>query len=513
MNKLISAEQAAKLVHSEETVGISGFAFGFGFPEAVCAALDTRFCEERKPERLTLIFGSGCGDGGESPFGLAHFAHTGMVRRVIAGHVGLTGALSDMINRNEIEAYNFPQGVICHLFREIAGGRSGVITHVGLDTFVDPKFEGGRLNDCTTEDLVQHITVQGQDMLFYPALPIQVALIRGTVADEDGNLTVEREGVLLEVLHLAQAAKNSGGIVIAQVESVASRGSLDPRRVEVPGILVDYLVCAPPEHHKMNVSTLYDPALTGELRRPFNQLPSMKMGVRKVIARRCAQELNKGDVVNLGIGMPEGVAAVAFENGAADAVTLTVEAGAIGGIPGMGHNLGASVNLSAMIGQPNIFDLYDGGGLDIAILGLAQVDGAGNVNVSKFNGRTVGCGGFINISQNARRVVFCGTFNAGGTQAHVERGMLKIDREGRVPKFLPSVEQITFSGPHAIDRRQEVLYVTERAVFRLTHRGVELIEVAPGIDIDRDIIDRMGFVPVIQTDLQQMPASCFVDDP
>lgn len=512
MRKVISAKVASQLIKDNDTVALNGFAYGFGFAEGLAKELGKRYEEEQQPQNLTLLFGSGCGDNGKSDFGLDHFAKDGMVKRIVGGHMGLAKKLSNMINENKIEAYNFPQGVVTHLFREIAGGKSGVLTHVGLQTFADPRVEGGKMNEKTVEDLVEVVQIGGKEQLLYHSMPIQVALIRGTRGDEFGNITLEKEGVYLETLHIAQATKNSGGIVIAQVEQLVQHGSLNVREIEIPGMLVDYVVKAEPQDHKLNAGVLYDPSYTGEAVIPVEEIEPMKMSPRKIISKRCAMELEKGMILNLGIGMPEGVASVALEEGISDWTTMTIEAGSIGGVPGSGTNLGGATNVEVIIGQPNMFDFYDGGGLDIAFLGLAQADQQGNINVSKFNGRMMGCGGFVNITQNTKRVVFCGTFTAGKSDIQVADGKLDIRQDGMYKKFVKQVEQITFSGQYANEVGQEVLYITERAVFRLTKMGMELIEIAPGIDLQRDILDKMDFIPVISKQVKEMEHSIFKDE-
>ena len=508
-NKLVSPAEAVAIIRSGDTVACSGFV-GSGTPDELIAALEKRFIDTGGPDDLTLVFAAAPGDGKKR--GLNRLAREGLVKRVIGGHWGLVPKLADMAVGNRIEAWNLPLGTLTQLFRDIAAHRAGVLTKVGLRTFVDPRLEGGRINARTRDDLVRVVEMEGEEWLFYKAFPIHVALLRGTTADLAGNITMEREALTLDNLALAMAAKNSGGFVIAQVERMAAHGALHPRQVQVPGVLVDCVVVATPENHLQTYGTSYSGAFAGEFRVPLDTVKPLPLDERKVIARRCAFELPMGGVVNLGIGMPEGVAAVANEERVLGYVTLTAEPGVIGGVPQSGLDFGAAVNTDAVIHQNQQFDFYDGGGLDMACLGLAQVDGAGHVNVSRFGTRLAGAGGFINISQNARRLVFAGTFTAGGLEVAVEDGRLRIVKEGRQRKFLKQVEQITFNGAYAAECGQPVVYVTERCVFRRGPEGMELVEVAPGIDIARDILAHMDFTPIVR-DPKPMDARIFRDEP
>ena len=495
-NKIVTAAEAVALIRDGDTVACSGFV-GCGTPEELIAALETRFLDTGGPRDLTLMFAAAPGDGKQG--GLNRLAREGLVKRTIGGHYGLVPRLAEMAVDERIEAYNLPLGTLTLLFRDIAGHRAGVLTKVGLGTFVDPRDEGGKCNRRTRDDLVRLMEIDGEEWLFYKAMPVTVALIRGTTADLAGNISMEREALTLDNLALAMAAKNSNGLVIAQVERVCARDGLAPRQVQVPGVLVDCVVLARPENHWQTYATSYNPAFAGEFRVSSESAAPTPLNERKIIGRRCAFELPMGGVVNLGIGVPEAVAAVATEERIISYLSLTVEAGIIGGAPQGGLDFGAAVNNDAVIQQNQQFDFYDGGGLDLACLGMAQADAEGNVNVSRFGKRLAGAGGFINISQSARKVAFAGTFTCAGLQVAVKEGKLSIVAEGRERKFVRRVQQVTFNGSYAAKAGKPVYYVTERCVFRRTAEGMELVEVAPGVDIERDILAQMEFAPIVRS--------------
>jgi len=505
-NKIVSVDEAIAIIRDGDTISVSGFV-GIGTPDELLIALEQRFLREHHPAGLTLVFAAAPGDGKER--GLNRLAHKGLIKRVVGGHWGLVPKIAELAVDNLIEAYNLPLGVVAHLYRDIAARRPGTITKVGLRTFVDPRLQGGKLNNVTTQDIVQLMEIDGETWLRYKTFPINVALVRGTTCDPNGNITMEREALTLDNLAAAMAAKNSRGFVIAQVERIAASDTLNPREVQIPGVLVDCVVLSKPENHLQTYGTPYNHAYSGRHRVPLDRIQPMLLDERKVIARRCAFDLPLGGVVNLGTGMPEGVAAVAAEERILKYVTLTAEPGIVGGVPQGGLDFGTALNPEAVIQQNQQFDFYDGGGLDLACLGMAQADAAGNVNVSRFGRRLAGAGGFINISQNAKKLLFAGTFTAGGLELEIADGKIAIPKEGRASKFIEAVEQVTFSGEYAAEIGQPVYYVTERCVFQRTTLGLELIEVAPGIEIERDILKQMRFKPVITREPKPMDDRIF----
>ena len=413
-----------------------------------------------------------------------------------------------LIEQDKIECYLLPQGVICQLWRAIAGKKIGVITSVGLGTFVDPRINGAKITSITHEDLIKVLEIEGQEFLLYKPFPVDVAIIRGTVADENGNLTMDDESVIMEALPLAMAAKNSGGIVIAQAHNLAMANCLHPKSVKVPGTLIDYVVIAKPENHWQTQQTYFSPALAGHIKIPLTGIPPLPLDARKIIGRRAAVELSSGDVINLGVGIPAVIASTVAEEGMSNRITITTELGVFGGVPALGLDFGGAINAEAMIEHAAMFDYYDGGGLDATFVGLAQADGNGDVNVSRFGKRVAGPGGFINITQNSKKVIFCGMF-AIGSEEVVENGKLRITKQGDGKKFVERVEQITFSGAFAARKKFPVLFITERCVFRLEDQKLILTEIAPGVDMERDIFNMMEFRPTVAPDLKPMDSTLF----
>jgi propionate CoA-transferase len=502
----IDVEAAAGLIRDGDHVLVGGSGGGHAVPEAVLVALADRFQKTGSPRDLTAWSVVALGDWDST--GLGRLAWPGLVKRVVSAGLNNCPKLGALARADLVEAYTLPQGVLAQLCRDLAAGRPGLLTRTGLHTFVDPRRGGGKQSASATDDLVEVVTLHGEEYLFYPTPRVDVALIRGTTADERGNLTMEDEAYFGEQLSIAQGAHNRGGTVIAQVRRVAAAGTLPGKQVKVPGALVDYVVVDPDQ--RQTYLTAFDPAYAGATRRPDAALPALPFDIRKVIARRAALELFPGAIVNLGFGVSNGIAAVAVEEGIHRHVTLTVEQGIVGGVPAGGPDAGAGYNYEAMIDQPYQFDFYDGGGLDLAFLSFAEVDAEGNVNVSRFGAVVNGPGGFVNISQGARRVVFSGSLTADGLEVEPDGvGGVRLRREGRVRKWVPRVEQVTFSGPYARARGQDVRYVTDRAVFRLAPEGLEVTEVAAGVDLDRDVLAQIGFPVRVPPAVRRMDPRLF----
>jgi len=507
MTEIITAKEAAELIQDGSTVATSGFGLA-QWSEEVALAIAERYKESGHPSGIQLIHHAAIGDW--KTRGITHLGLEGLVKRWIGGHVGQAFDLIKLMYANKLESYCLPQGVICQLWREIAAKRPGLLTKVGLGTFVDPRIGGGKMNEVTTEDIVKVVEFEGEEWLFFKKIPLDFALIRGTTADEKGNITFDKESMILDGLPLAQATKNCGGKVIVQVEYLAQAGTLHPKKVKIPGILVDYVVVATQQEACWQTEgTYFNPAFSGDIKIPLKAIPELPLDERKIIARRAAMELIPDAVVNLGVGIPSDVGAIANEEGVTQMMTMTTESGGIGGVPASLPHFGSSYNAEAIIDTYAQFDYYDGGGIDLAFLGLAQIDKDGNNNVSKFGGRAIGIGGFMNVATGSKKVVFCGTFTAGGLKISTGDGTLKIEQEGKNKKFVKEVEQITFSGIYARKSKQEVLYVTERAVFSLKEEGLTLIEIAPGVDLQKDILEQMEFEPKISPDLKQMPPEIF----
>ena len=513
MSKQMTVNDALNLVQDGMTFSFSGFV-ACALPEALLTGLEERFLKTGSPKDLFVFYAGSPGCGEER--GANHLAHEGMVRKLHGGHMGLEKKFESLVNDNKFPAYLVPQGVNVHLLRAIASGKPGVLTKVGLKTYCDPRIEGCKANEAAkAENIVQLLQLNGSDYLLYKSFPIDVCFIKGSTADEDGNISLEREGLFSEVFELAAATHNSGGKVVVQVDRIVQRGSMNAKEVKIPGILVDGIVVGSPENSRQcYAKEEYDPSWACEVKVPVQaDTAALPLNDRKICARRAAMEIRKGSFINFGIGVPQDIAAVLSEEGVADQVVASVESGVIGGVPSGGLGMGTADNPVAMIKHPEMFDIYDGGGLQTTFLGAAEIDAGGNVNVTKFNGRMVGPGGFINISQNTPTVCFCGTFTAGGFRCKVENGRLVILQNGKTVKFKPTVEQVSFSGEYALESGQEVLYITERAVFRLTKDGVTLTEIAPGVELQKDILDQMDFEPAIAKDLKLMDERIFRPEP
>jgi propionate CoA-transferase len=510
-DKVVTAMEAVRLIRDGDVLVVEGFA-GQGFAEELVLALEERFLTTGEPRDLSIVFTVAQGDRGDR--GTSHLCHGGLLKRAMGGHFGMAPDLQKLAVEGAIEAYNLPQGVVAQLLRDTGAGKPGLLTRVGLGTFADPRHGGGKVNDATTADRVRLLEIDGEEFLFYDAFEqLDVAFLRGTSGDQAGNISMEKEALTLEALEVAVAVHNKAGLVIVQVERLVANGCLRPKDVRIPGVLVDCVVVASsPERHTQSWGTTYNPAMSGEVRQPMSDIAAIALNPRKVIARRAAMELRANAVVNLGIGVPEGVAAVAAEEGILEYLTLTAEPGVIGGMPAGGLDFGSAVNPDAILAQPSQFDFYDGGGLDAAFLGMAQADRHGNVNVSRFGPRLAGAGGFINISQNSKAVYFLGTFLAPA-RTEVRNGQIATTDGPAAAKFLADVQQRTFSGEYAVQSGQPVMYITERCVFVLTEHGMRLTEIAPGVHLENDILAHIEFEPIIDGTPSLMDRRIFLDGP
>ena len=510
-SKVMDVSAALDLIKDGDSVAVAAAGGMKGYPDYVVKALEDRYLETKHPAGLTLF--AGCGHGSAGHGAGNRFGHPGFLKRFVSSHPMPTPGICKFIASGEIEAYCFPQGVHNQLYRCIAAKQPGLLTKIGIGTYVDPRQDGGKLNAVTTEDLVDIMTIDGEEYLFYRARPITVALLRGTIADELGNVTIEEEPLKLEILETALAAKASGGKVIVQVKYAAAAGTLKAKDVVVPGEIVDaVVVCDEPDvYHRQTSGTANSPYLSGVLVCPSGEMskPKEVLADEDIVCRRAVHELSLGSIVNVGIGIGAGVGAVADVEGVIKDVTFTYELGTFGGTPQTKADTGATINVTAYVAQPSMFDYYHGGGLDIAFLGAAQIDAEGNVNVSHFGGKAAGQGGFIDISQTAKKVVFCTTFTTKGFECSIEDGSLVIKNDGSVPKIVEKVDQITFNGKLSREKGQEIVICTERAVFRLVKEGVMLTEIAPGADLEKDILGKMGFKPIISDDLKVMDKRIF----
>ncbi len=513
MTKFINLEDVMNLIKDEDTVGVGGFC-GFAAPDSILREIGRAYEKSGHPKALKIVTPAAAGDGTDDGWGLAALRADGLIDEIYTSVLTLPTALQKSASENKIACYMLPLGVFGHMFRALAGHEPGVLTHVGLHTYCDPREEGCLMNEkakSSGKKLVDLITVGGKEYLFYNNVPMNVCIMRGTYADSEGNISIEHEAVWAETLEMALAVHNNGETVIFQVEKIVKAGSLDPRFVVVHKSTVDYVVLSKSGEHLQNYGFQdFRPELCGEAKIPLAHINPMDFDVRKIIARRAAMEIKKGELVNIGLGISDGVSLVANEEGLP--IMMSIETGLMGGVPMSKIALGASVNPEAIYTMPETFDLYNGGGLDLSFLSAAQVDQKGNVNVSKFAGRIIGPGGFINISQNTHKMCFLGTFTAGKMDIRCHDKKLVIAQDGAHAKFVNHVEQITFSGQYALETGQDITYITERAVFKQESGGLILTEIAPGVNLERDILAKMDFVPAIADDLKCMDARIFCEE-
>lgn len=511
-NNFIKADEAVNFINDGDTILNVGMTLA-GSSESILKAIEKSFLNNNKPKKLTLVHSAGQSDRKN---GIQHLAHEGLIKRIIGSHWGLQPKWMDMITNNKVEAYCLPQGQMAQLYRSMACGLPGKMSKVGLGTFVDPRVEGGKMNDITEdlEDISQIIKINNEEYMFYEQIPINVCIVRGTTADEMGNITMEDEAMKLEALPAVLATKRYGGKVIVQVKRTVEKGNLHPKDVVIPGVFVDSIVVSdnPFEDHRQTSSWYFDPSYSGDQRAPLKTITPLDLNIRKFIGRRATCELERGNVVNLGTGIPNDVIGnIANEEGISEDIMITVESGIYGGVQAGGIDFGIGKNIYAMITHDQQMDYYNGAGVDITFMGAGELDSEGNVNATKMGKLCTGSGGFIDITQNAKKVVFCATFSTGGTKVILENNEVKVEEEGTIKKMVSKVSQISFNGRNAREKGQEVYFVTERAVFKLVEEGVKLLEIAPGIDLKKDVLDMMEFKPIIEEDLKVMDTKLFSD--
>ena len=512
--KYINAKEAASMIPDGSTVAIDAF-ISFCLADDILGEIESRFIREGHPSSLSVVNVAGIGGDGKDR-GINHFAHKGLMRRFLCSNLSLANKIYPLITEDAFPCFMIPQGVLSHMMRAIASGKPGIITEVGMKTFVDPRIDGGCINDAAKacdERPVQLIQLNGSDCLFYPAFSIDIAIIKGSKADKKGNISLEKEAMHLEQLEMATAARNSGGIVMVQVDEIVEHGTIHPQQVTVPSTLVDYVILGSPGNTGQHfIEGLPDPidSWCGDEKIQLEEIKSIPLSPEKIICRRGVFEIKEDSFINLGIGVPMNVSSILNEEGLIEKVSASIESGVMGGVPAPGIATGAAYNPDAILKQPDMFDFYDGGGIDYACLGSAEIDMHGNVNVSRFAGKVPGPGGFINITQGAKNICFMGTFTAGKSDIRIEDGKLNIVKDGPHIKFREHVDHITFSGENSLDKgKQHVIYITERAVFALLPEGLTLIEIAPGADLEKDILGKMDFTPVISKDLRLMDERLF----
>lgn len=513
--KVIKKEDLAKIIKDGATIGLGGFG-GSCAPDELMEGLQDSYSLTGHPAGLTVFTGVCTGDNGFSNQGCNRLTADGLIDTIIAGHFKNSRLMDRIVTENKVAAYTLPLGCVMHILRATAGGESGYVTKIGLNTYADPRVEGCAVNKRAKDQgkkLVSVVNIDGKDLLYYRSIPLDVCLIRATFADEAGNISNVHEGIRESLLDYALAAHNHGGIVVVQVEQVLQNGSIPPLDVVLNHTIVDYVVVSKPENHRQNFGVdRYHPELVGEYRIPVEKIEPIPLSIQKIIARRAVMELRPGIVINVGIGMPSAIGNIGNEEGIMSDITLSLETGPIGGVPKEGACFGSCINPESLYTVSDTFDYYNGGGLDMTFLGLAQVDASGNVNVSKFGPSSAGPGGFINITQNTPKVCFIGSFMAQKANVKIHDGKLEIIEEGRGEKFVSQVDQITFSAKTALKNGQKVYYITERAVFRLTSQGLELTEIAPGMDLEKDVLAHMKFLPLISKNLKRMDSRLYREE-